>query len=187
MKAIIITILAISLTQGSFAQNGLNIGDRVPGFEATADNGSVWNLSDHLGKEYLVVYFYPAAMTGGCTAQACNYRDMSSDLKKLNAMIVGVSGDNPEGLKFFKEAHNLNFTLLSDESGKIAGIFGVPTREGGVVKNEFNGKAFELERGVTTSRWTFILDKKGKVVYKNEQVKAKEDTADVLNFLKSKS
>ncbi len=182
-----LTIVIILISHGLSGENGLKTGDKVPAFEATADNGAVWTLNENLGDQYLVVYFYPAAMTGGCTAQACNYRDMSDELKKLNASVVGVSGDNPEGLKFFKKAHNLNFTLISDESGKIARIFGVPVREGGVFKNEFNGKEFELERGVTTGRQTFILDKEGRIVYKNEQVNASKDTEDVLNFLKSRN
>jgi thioredoxin-dependent peroxiredoxin len=181
----LITILIIAFSQALPAQNGLNTGDRVPAFEATADDGTTWRLKDNLVSQYLVVYFYPAAMTGGCTAQACNYRDMGNELKNLNASVVGVSGDNPEGLKFFREAHNLNFTLISDESGKIARIFGVPVREGGVFKNEFKGQQFELERGVTTGRWTFILDKEGRVAYKNEQVNVSKDTEEVIKFLKS--
>ncbi|MBW6536465.1 MAG: peroxiredoxin [Mariniphaga sp.] len=184
MKALFLSLLMI-FSVGLFAQNGLNIGDKVPGFEALADDGSTWNLKDHTGEKYLVVYFYPAAMTGGCTAQACAYRDLSSDLQSENAMVVGVSGDNVEGLKFFKKAHDLNFTLLSDETGKIAQLFGVPTRDGGVFKSEFDGQAFELERNITTSRWTFILDKEGKVVYKNDEVNARQDTKEVLSFLKN--
>lgn len=178
--------LLVILTLGLYAQTGLNIGDKVPGFEAKADDGSTWKMKDNVGEKYLVVYFYPAAMTGGCTAQACAYRDMSNDLESKNAMVVGVSGDNVESLKFFKKAHNLNFPLLSDESGEIARLFGVPTRDGGTFKSEFNGQAFELERAITTSRWTFIIDKKGKIVYKNEQVDARKDTEEVLNFLKDK-
>lgn len=184
MKTLFFSLLMI-ISVGLFAQNSLNIGDKVPGFEALADDGSTWKLNDHTGEKYLVVYFYPAAMTGGCTAQACAYRDLSSDLESENALVVGVSGDNVEGLKFFKKAHDLNFTLLSDETGKIAQLFGVPTRDGGVFKSEFNGQGFELERNITTSRWTFILDKEGKVVYKNEQVDASKDTEEVLSFLKN--
>jgi thioredoxin-dependent peroxiredoxin len=186
MKTLFLSLLMI-FSVALFAQNGLNIGDKVPGFEALADDGSTWKMKEFVGEKYLVVYFYPAAMTGGCTAQACAYRDLSSDLESQDAMVVGVSGDNVEGLKFFKKAHNLNFTLLSDESGKIAQLFGVPTRDGGTVKSEFNGQAFELERNITTSRWTFIIDKEGQLVYKNEQVDARKDTEEVLSFLKNKS
>ncbi len=186
MKALLLSLLMV-FSVGLFAQSGLNVGDKVPGFEAFADDGSTWKMKDYVGEKYLVVYFYPAAMTGGCTAQACAYRDLSSDLESQDALVVGVSGDNVEGLKFFKKAHNLNFTLLSDESGKIANIFGVPTRDGGTFKSEFNGQEFELERNITTSRWTFIIDKEGKVVYKNDEVNAQKDTEEVLSFLKNNS
>jgi len=180
-------LLIILLPMGIFAQNGLAVGDKVPAFEAVADDGSTWKLNNNLGDKYLVVYFYPGAMTGGCTAQACAYRDLSSDLESQNAKVVGVSGDKPENLEFFKKAHNLNFTLLSDESGEIARKFGVPTRDGGVAKGEFGGRNYEFERDVTTSRWTYIIDKDGKVVYKNEQVDASKDSKEVLSFLKNKS
>ncbi|MFW5822546.1 MAG: peroxiredoxin, partial [Tangfeifania sp.] len=143
-----------------------------------------WDFENHVGDKYIVLYFYPAAMTGGCTAQACSYRDLSSDLESEDAMVVGVSGDNVEGLQIFKKAHNLNYTLLSDESGEIASLFGVPVREGGTIAHEVDGKEIELERGATASRWTFIIDKNGKVVYKNEDVNATKDTEEVLGFLK---
>ena len=172
-----------------FGQNnkGLEVGDKVPAFTATADDGSTWKSKNHIGDKYLVVYFYPAAMTGGCTKQACAYRDLKSQIASEDAMVVGVSGDNVEGLQIFKKAHDLNFTLLSDESGKIAGLFGVPTRDGGTITKEVDGKNVELERGTTASRWTFIIDKDGKVVYKNDEVNATKDTEEVLSFLKNNS
>jgi len=99
--------------------------------------------------------------------------------------VVGVSGDNVEGLKLFKKAENLNFTLLSDESGEIAKSFGVPTRDGGKITREIEGQSYDLVRGVSASRWTFIIDKNGNIVYKNEQVDADKDAEAVLAFLKS--
>lgn len=186
MKTFVAALLIV-LSFGALAQDGLKVGDKVPAFEAVTDDGSTWKLNDNLGNQYLVVYFYPAAMTGGCTAQACAYRDLSSDLELQDAKIVGISGDKPENLKFFKKAHNLNFTLLSDESGEIANKFGVPTRDGGTFKGEFDGQKFELDRDITTSRQTYILDKEGTVVYKNEQVDAANDSEEVLNFLKNQS
>jgi thioredoxin-dependent peroxiredoxin len=184
------TVFAASFIFLSFtilAQNGLSTGDKVPFFSATADDGSTWKLKNNTGDNFLVIYFYPAAMTGGCTAQACAYRDLGSELESQNARVVGISGDKPENLQFFKKAHDLNFTLLSDSSGEIAELFGVPTRSGAVVKGEFEGQNFELERDITTSRWTFIIDKNRKVVYKNEQVKASEDSQEVVNFLRNNS
>jgi len=99
--------------------------------------------------------------------------------------VVGVSGDNVEGLKLFKKAENLNFTLLSDESGEIAKSFGVPTRDGGKITKEIDGRSYDLVRGTTASRWTFIIDKNGKIVSKNEQVDVEKDTEEVLNFIKN--
>ena len=123
------------------------------------------------------------AMTGGCTKQACTYRDFKSNLKSANAVVVGVSGDNVEGLKLFKKTHDLNFTLLSDETGEIAKMFGVPTRDGGTITREIDGNSFDLVRGTTAARWTFVIDKKGNIVYKNDSVSAAKDTEDVLRFL----
>ena len=178
----------IMLAFTASAQNaGLEVGDKVPAFSAQTAEGNTWELQNNLGENYLVIYFYPAAMTGGCTAQACAYRDMSSQLEAEGAKVIGVSGDNPEGLEFFKKAHNLNFTLLSDSSGEIAKKFGVPTRDGGTVKNEFEGQPFELNRDITTSRWTFVIDKNGNVVYKNDEVNASQDSEEVLSFLKNNS
>jgi len=163
----------------------LKTGDKVPAFKTISDDGTSWDIKDYLGEKHIVIYFYPAAMTAGCTAQACAYRDLSSDLESENAMVVGVSGDNVEGLQVFKKSHNLNFTLLSDESGEIAQLFGVPTNDGGTITREINGQSVDLTRGTTASRWTFIVNKKGKVVYKNEQVNASKDTKEVLTFLKN--
>ena len=187
MKSFIV-ILALVLVSSfhSFSQE-LKVGDKAPKFKTLADDGSTWNVKDYLGKKNIVVYFYPAAMTGGCTKQACAYRDFKTDIESANAVVVGVSGDNIAGLKLFKQAHDLNFTLLSDESGEIAGKFGVPTRDGGTITKEVDGKSFDLVRGNTASRWTFIIDKKGKVVYKNDEVSATKDTEEVLEFIRNNS
>jgi peroxiredoxin Q/BCP len=186
-KIIFTTALTIAIAFVSFAQNtnGLKVGDKAPAFKTLADDGSTWNVNDYIGKKYIVLYFYPAAMTGGCTKQACAYRDSQSAIESANAVVVGVSGDNVEGLKLFKKAENLNFTLLSDESGEIAAKFGVPTRDGGKITKEINGQSFDLVRGITASRWTFIIDKNGKIVYKNEQVNVDKDTEQVLNFIRN--
>jgi len=187
MKRTILMILTVVLALVSQAQNatGLAIGDKAPAFTATTDDGSTWKLADFVGKKNVVVYFYPAAMTGGCTKQACAYRDSQPAIESANAVVVGVSGDNPEGLKLFKKAENLNFTLLADEKGEIARMFGVPVKDGGTITREIEGKSYDLTRGATASRWTFIIDKKGNIVYKNELVDAAKDAEAVLAFLKN--
>ncbi len=187
MKSIIISFLllvVVSINLFSQETKSLNVGDIAPNFKTLTDNDSTWDLKDYLGKKNIVVYFYPAAMTGGCTKQACAYRDYKTEIESADIVVVGVSGDNVAGLKLFKKAHDLNFTLLSDESGEIAHKFGVPTRDGGTITKEIDGQSFDLFRGTTASRWTFVIDKKGNIVYKNDKVDATKDTEEVLIFIK---
>ena len=128
----VLVLIAFSIIQAvddKEISKGLVNGEKVSAFEAFGDDGKLWKSSDVVGKDFLVVYFYPAAMTGGCTKQACAFRDHKAKLKEIGAQVVGVSGDEVEGLKYFKIAENLNFTLLSDIDGKIAKIFGVPTKK----------------------------------------------------------
>ncbi|WP_297097719.1 peroxiredoxin [uncultured Draconibacterium sp.] len=186
MKRLIIAALLLSITFGSFSQE-LKVGDKAPAFSTVADDGSTWNVDDYLGDKFIVVYFYPAAMTGGCTKQACAYRDMKTQIDAANAVVVGISGDNVDGLQLFKKANDLNFPLLSDENGEIAKKFGVPLRDGGTITREIDGHSFDLVRGATASRWTFIIDKKGTIVYKNTEVDATKDSAEILDFIKNNS
>jgi peroxiredoxin Q/BCP len=185
--AIAILIGLVCLTSSS-AQDQIpapGVGDAIQGFNANDDQGNLWQSSAQLGKDkVLVVYFYPAALTGGCTKQACTYRDREQDLKTLNINIVGVSGDPVNNLKLFKQAHALNFPLISDVNGFVAKLFGVPTRQGGTFNTTVNNTAVKLVRSKTTSRWTFILDSQGKIIYKNTQVNAQQDTAKVIEFIK---
>lgn len=179
----LISIFSLSLVT---AQTTVNLGDTLSSFNANDDQGNLWQSSEILKKsKYLVVYFYPAAMTGGCTAQACAYRDHEADLKKLGILIVGVSGDPVNNLKLFKQAHALNFPLLSDVNGFIAERFSVPTRQGGSFQTQINNEPVTLIRSGTSSRWTFILNNEGKVIYKDTQVNAQQDTAKVIAFIQS--
>jgi peroxiredoxin Q/BCP len=162
----------------------LEVGDKAPQFSGIDDSGKLWNSKELVGQKIVVVYFYPAAMTGGCTKQACAFRDDRSALMDLGVEVVGVSGDKVENLKYFKMANNLNFTLLADEDGSIAKKFGVILREGGSINRTIEGEEKTLTRGVTASRWTFIIDKEGKIIYKDTQVNAAEDSKNVLTFIK---
>ena len=134
-----------------------------------------------------MVYFYPAAMTGGCTKQACSYRDHRDDLLAAGVEVVGVTGDRVESLSLFKQAENLNFTLLSDDKGDIARAFGVPVGDGGTIKRTIGGAEHELVRDITTRRWTFIVGKNSKIIYINDSVNAENDTQEVLNFIKNQA
>jgi peroxiredoxin Q/BCP len=162
----------------------LKVGDPAPTFEATDDQGKPWKSSEHVGKKVLVVYFYPADLTGGCTAQACGFRDDAKKLADKGIEVVGVSGDSVKNHQLFKQVKKLNFTLLADEMGTVAKQFGVPVRAGGVFKTkDQEGNPVELKRGVTAARWTFIIGKDGKIVYKNDKVNAAEDSKKVLEVV----
>ncbi|MEX2600363.1 MAG: peroxiredoxin [Balneolaceae bacterium] len=161
----------------------LTIGDIAPSFEATTADGETWKSEDVVGDQILVVYFYPAAMTGGCTDQACSFRDNRSKLTEMGAEVVGVSGDLVESLKVFKITNNLNFPLLSDPEGSIASAFGVPLRDGGTITREVDGETVELTRGVTASRWTFIIDREGTIVYRDTEVDAAGDSEAVMTAI----
>lgn len=166
------------------AQNvALKVGDAAPVFTGLADNGKPWRSADHVGKDILVVYFYPAAMTGGCTTQACMFRDSRSRLKEMGAEVIGVSGDRIDGLKAFKGANKLNFPLLSDTAGAIAQAFGVPVKEGGTIKRVVDGKEVILKRDVTAARWTFIIDRNGRIAFKETEVDPAGDSQAVIKTI----
>jgi peroxiredoxin Q/BCP len=187
VRAITLALLGgVTLHAAEDKALNLKVGQTAPSFEATDDQGKTWKSSDHVGKSVIVLYFYPADMTGGCTKQACGFRD---DLKKLadkGIEVVGVSGDSVKNHQFFKDYHKLNFTLLADEDGAMAKKFGVPVKAGGVSKTkDQDGKDVELKRGVTASRWAFVIGKDGKIVHKNDKVNAAEDSKEILGVVKT--
>ena len=120
MKNTIFIFALMSILMCGLEAFAIGLNEPVPAFEATDDEGKVWKSTDHIGKKMVVLYFYPADMTGGCTAQACGYRDRMERFSKLNAEVIGVSGDTVKNHQVFKKAHQLNFTLLADTDGKIA-------------------------------------------------------------------
>ncbi|MCG8307867.1 MAG: peroxiredoxin [Cytophagales bacterium] len=184
MKTTLITaLLVFSILSFSIAQ--LKVGDMAPRFSTKDDADKTWNSTDYIGNKILVIYFYPAAMTGGCTKQACAFRDDKAKFDGLDAVVVGISGDEVENLKYFKEAHNLNFPLLADPDGAIAKKFGVQMKDGGSIVRNIGGQDVTLERGVTTSRWTFIIDKSGRIAFKNTEVDAAEDSRQTIEAIKS--
>lgn len=162
----------------------LKVNDEAPKFEAEGDDGKPWISSDHVGKKIVVVYFYPADMTGGCTKQACGFRDDLARLKDEGVEVVGVSGDSTHNHQLFKKAHELNFTLLADTEGKVAEAFGVPiTREEKSVKATIDGIEETLTRSITAKRWTFVIGLDGRIAAKNTTVKAAEDSKAILETL----
>ena len=170
----------------TFAQTAvdLKIGDPAPAFEAKDDSGKEWKSAEHVGKKVVVVYFYPADMTPGCTKQACAFRDDMKSLTDKGVEVVGVSGDSVRNHQLFKKAHELNFSLLADTDGTVAGKFGVHMTPGEkTVKATIDGKEEVLTRSMTTARWTFVIDKSGKIASKNTTVKAAEDSKAILEMI----
>lgn len=165
-------------------QVDLKVGDAAPVFEVEDDNGETWKPQDHFGKKIVVVYFYPADMTGGCTKQACAFRDDFPKLADEGVEVVGVSGDSAANHRLFKKAHKLNFALLADVDGKVADAFGVPvTREEKSVKATIEGKEEVLTRRVTAKRWTFVIGTDGRIASKNTSVVAADDSKAIMEVV----
>ena len=166
----------------------VKVGYPAPAFQATDDQGNTWKSSDHVGKKILVVYFYPADLTGGCTKQACSYRDDMSKLTEKGVEVVGISGDSAKNHEVFKKVEKLNFTLLADEDGSVAKKFGVPVGKGGDFNTkDAEGNPIKLMRGVTTQRWTFVINKDGKIIYKNIKVNPAQDSKQILEVIEKQS
>jgi peroxiredoxin Q/BCP len=162
----------------------LKVGDPAPAFKGLDANGNPWNSADHVGKKYVVVYFYPGDFTPGCTAQARIFRDSMNKLTEKGITVVGVSGDSVKTHLMFTKAQQLNFTLLADEDGNLAKLFGVPLSKGADVKTkDADGKPVTIKRNVTAARWTFVLDKDGKIVSKNTKVVPAKDSKEVSDLI----
>jgi len=121
----------------------------APNFQLPDPTGKQHSLKDHAG-QWLVLYFYPKDDTPGCTTEACSLRDSRDDLAALGAQIVGVSKDEPSSHEKFKAKFSLNFTLLSDVSGKTIEAYGA-----------WGPKMFGR---VGIQRKTFIINPEGQVV-----------------------
>jgi peroxiredoxin Q/BCP len=102
----------------------LKVGDNAPLFELEDDQGQVFRLADHAGEKVLLV-FYPGDNTPVCTAQLCDYRDGIEAFEGLGVSVVGISGDDGESHRAFREKHDLPFTLLCDPGQKVARQYGV--------------------------------------------------------------
>jgi thioredoxin-dependent peroxiredoxin len=149
------------------------IGNQAPSFALKNQRGEIVKLSDFKGK-HVALYFYPKALTPGCTVQACGIRDVQGELAELNTIVLGVSPDPVEKLRKFQEKHDLNFDLLADEDHALADAFGV----WGLKK--FMGKEF---MGIL--RTTFIIDPKGKVAAVLDDFQTKTHHQVLVDWLKS--
>ena len=151
----------------------IKVGDAAPDFNLLNQRSESVSLSEFVGKKNIVLYFYPKAMTPGCTVQACGIRDSSADFIELDTIVMGISPDNYKKLIRFEEKHKLNFDLLSDEDHSVTESYGC----WGMKK--FMGKEYT---GVLRS--TFIIDKKGFIVHVIDKVNTKKHHQDVLSWVK---
>jgi peroxiredoxin Q/BCP len=138
----------------------LEVGDKAPAFSLPDADGKSVKLSDFKGRK-VIVYFYPAASTPGCTKQACDFRDSLAELNESGIDVVGISPDKPEKLAKFRDAEALTFPLLSDPDKRVLSewsTFG---------EKKMYGKTVQ---GVIRS--TFLVDEKGKIAVAQYNVKA---------------
>jgi thioredoxin-dependent peroxiredoxin len=103
----------------------LNVGDPVTDFELPDQDGQPWRLSQALAEGPVTLFFYPAAMTGGCTAESCHFRDLAADFQSVGAQRVGISADPVAKQKQFAELNHFDYPLLSDVGAVVADQFGV--------------------------------------------------------------
>ncbi|TNC91683.1 thioredoxin-dependent thiol peroxidase [Thalassolituus sp.] len=147
------------------------IGQPAPDFTTLNQKEEEVTLSQLKGKK-VVLYFYPKAMTPGCTVQACGLRDTQAELNKRNVVVLGLSPDAPKRLQKFIDRDELNFDLLSDEDHAIAELYGVWDMK------KFMGREF-----MGVHRLTFIVDEEGTLVHIMEKVKTKSHHDDLLAVL----
>ena len=166
---LVFTLLIPMVTMANNKTKELKEGDKIPFFQLQNQDGEIINIQDYIGKQNLVIYFYPKDDTPGCTKQACSFRDQYEDFNDLNAEVFGISGQSVSSHKEFAVKYRLNFNLLCDVDNEVRKLFGVPT-------------SF---LGLLPGRVTYIIDKSGKIVHIfNSQFRAEEHINQAKNILK---
>jgi len=150
----------------------LEAGEQAPAFSLTDQDGKTVSLGDFAGKN-VIVYFYPAAMTPGCTTEACDFRDNLNSLKSAGYQVIGISKDAPARNKQFQEQEGLNFPLLSDEDLAVHRAYGA------YGEKKLYGKTVE---GVIRS--TFVVDPDGSLRLPLYNVKATGHVASLRKKLR---
>ena len=127
----------------------LNPGDPAPPFALADDRGDLVSLEDYRGRK-VILYVYPAAMTPGCTKQACDFRDSLDSLTAQGYVVLGLSGDKPEKLAKFRERDGLTFPLLSDPDKSVIEAYGA-----------FGSRLLYGKTSLGVIRSTFVIDENG--------------------------
>jgi peroxiredoxin Q/BCP len=148
------------------------LGKKAPDFKLADADGNTIALKDLIGRNNLVLYFYPKDMTPGCTIEACSFRDNDSRIRALGAQVVGISADSSASHVKFREKHSLNFPLLSDPDNKVTRAYGV------YKKKSLYGREF-----MGIERTTVLIDKGGIVRKVFPKVKVNGHTDEVVEAL----
>ena len=152
----------------------LKIGDVAPDFKLLDQDGIERSLSQYTkANKKVLIYFYPKDDTPGCTTEACNFRDSSSELEKCGLVILGVSKDSIKSHKKFAEKYNLNFPILSDESTEMIKSY-----------NAWAPKKFMGREFLGVLRKSILIDANGKIEKIYESVKPAEHTKEVMGDVK---
>ncbi len=151
----------------------IRISNVAPVFTLNNQDEEKISLKNYRDDKIVVLYFYPRALTPGCTVQSCGLRDVKGDYTRQGAVVLGISPDMPDKLTKFTNKYDLNFDLLSDEGHKVAEKYGTWGSK------KFMGKEF---MGIL--RTTFIIGKDGRVKHVFDKVKTKTHHDDVLNWIK---
>jgi len=146
----------------------LEIGQQAPDFELPSDKGAMVRLSDLRGR-WVVLFFYPKAMTPGCTTEACDFRDAHAGLQSLGAEVLGISHDSAERLVRSREKNGLNFPLLSDPEHQVTEAYGV-----------YGLKKMAGREYMGVVRSTFLIDPEGRIAAAWRKVRVKGHVEQVL-------
>lgn len=156
----------------------VSLGKKLPAFTLPRSDGSAWKSAEALSAgtkgARLVLYFYPKDMTEGCTVQGRDFRDLHASFKRARTTVLGISRDSCERHTRFRAKENFPFELLSDEDGKVCGLFDV-IREKSLYGRKFMG----IERS------TFLFDASGRLAREWRKVRVKGHAAEVLEAAKS--
>jgi thioredoxin-dependent peroxiredoxin len=148
-------------------------GRKAPAFELPDLTGAKVALKDLIGRQNLVLYFYPKDMTPGCTAEACSFRDNLATIKKLGANLVGISADPPASHQKFASKNSLDFPLLSDADNRVGRLYRV------YKKKSLYGREF-----MGIERTTFLIDRGGTIRKVFPKVKVSGHSDEVITALK---
>lgn len=146
----------------------------APQFTLPNQQGEDVSLAQFQGRKHVVLYFYPKAMTPGCTVQACGLRDSKAELDELNVEVLGISPDPARRLQSFTEKKELNFTLLSDEDHAVAEQYGA-----------WGLKKFMGREYMGILRQTYIIDDQGVLRHVFDKVKTKTHHEDVIEWVRN--